>query len=294
MNPAALEADPRRCISCGYDLTGLPADAACSECGTPVAASLAGGGLRHREPEYIDRLRRGAMLAHIAILTAVAVIVLGFFAAIVVSNPGIAGGFLAGLIQLFVTFGGLAPGVIAAIGWWMLTTPDPARSRFAPANLPRQTARWTSVISLGLGAILTVLSLAMPTATHFPTATGGQMPPGRLAVFLGFALLYLCDLASWVTHWFSGVTYIKDLASWMASDAIVRQARRRIWLCPLFFLAGFIFCGIGPLVAVVLYYGLLINLRKELGVTMLAAIADRAPGPAEAGTDPAERSAEGG
>ncbi len=48
-------------MTCGYALTGLPADGSCPECGTPVARSLRGDGWEQAPAAWVARLRRGAL-----------------------------------------------------------------------------------------------------------------------------------------------------------------------------------------------------------------------------------------
>src|SRR5690606_28743607 len=50
------------CVDCGYDLRGQSPDAACPECGTPVARSQLGDALWHSSPSCLWKLRLGAML----------------------------------------------------------------------------------------------------------------------------------------------------------------------------------------------------------------------------------------
>ena len=54
------------CTRCGYDLRGLPRDALCPECGTPLVQSLYGEYLRHRPVTWLRSLLRGAALVLVA------------------------------------------------------------------------------------------------------------------------------------------------------------------------------------------------------------------------------------
>lgn len=48
------------CISCGYDLRGLPSDSQCPECAEPIANSLKPNLLRFANPERLTLIARGA------------------------------------------------------------------------------------------------------------------------------------------------------------------------------------------------------------------------------------------
>lgn len=49
MPDAAIQPDPPRCWSCGYDLTGLRVEGACPECGTSIWSSSPRAPLRPSE-----------------------------------------------------------------------------------------------------------------------------------------------------------------------------------------------------------------------------------------------------
>lgn len=65
-------AEPPRCVSCGYDLRGLPAEAACPECGTPVVETTQGTAVG--AAARVRQMRRGAGLLAVAGVLWIAVV----------------------------------------------------------------------------------------------------------------------------------------------------------------------------------------------------------------------------
>jgi MFS family permease len=110
------------CRKCGYNLRGLLPDGRCPECGTAVGRSLHGDLLRFSDPEWVQKLASGMNWI-------VASIVIGFlggvmgvvFAALFMSFIG------SRSFVVFAPLAGLVFGVFALVGYWKVTTPDPAR-----------------------------------------------------------------------------------------------------------------------------------------------------------------------
>ena len=58
--PVSALAESISCISCGYDLRGLPSDSQCPECAEPIENSLKPNLLRFADPERLTLIARGA------------------------------------------------------------------------------------------------------------------------------------------------------------------------------------------------------------------------------------------
>ena len=134
------------CGRCGYDLRGLPRDARCPECGTPLALSLYGDYIRHEPVGWIDRLVRGAGLFIAAQAGWLAVS--GYWLVlhgsydwnVMVSSP--VTGVVAPLLIMTVNL----------VGVVLLTSPDPARINLlvSPRRLWRvMTAVMTAMSLMG-------------------------------------------------------------------------------------------------------------------------------------------------
>jgi hypothetical protein len=133
--PGAVTTD-LPCRRCQYNLRGLPLDGRWPECGTPVAASTRGDLLRHADPQWLDRLRRGTAWQ----LWAVAVLIGGGIVGVLIAGAGATS--LASILISLVGNGLYVAGV------WMQTTPDPGGSGEARNGPLRRLIRVALVIGL--------------------------------------------------------------------------------------------------------------------------------------------------
>lgn len=129
------------CRKCGYNLRGLSPDGRCPECGVAVGRSLQGDYLRFAEPQWVRTLASG--MRWIVAAIAIGIIV-----------GGIAGGLTAGLglNQLWLESVQLGVSLIGFIGYWKVTTPDPAGFEDESHMTPRKMVRVTQVTGLLIGA----------------------------------------------------------------------------------------------------------------------------------------------
>src|SRR5437773_1468580 len=65
VNSAGAEPLPHEvlCVSCGYNVQGLSAAAACPECGAPISRALAGDCLAFADRGWLNRVSRGLWFA---------------------------------------------------------------------------------------------------------------------------------------------------------------------------------------------------------------------------------------
>ena len=197
-NEIALDSDGRiaqdmRCLNCGYNLRGLLPDGRCPECGIAVGRSAYGDVLRYCEPAWVESLASGAnwLLASILVGILASVAGVAFAAASGTASP-----MMIGLVWVLV----------ALIGCWKLTAPDP--SELEQNTKVRQVARWGMLASLALsllGAAGTNLGLF-----------------GEGLVVLSESII---SLAAMVVLFI----YAGRLAIRIPDEALVRQTRTVMW-----------------------------------------------------------------
>ena len=249
----ALAAD-QPCVVCGYNLRGLSTDGTCPECGSPVERSLQGNLLRFSGADYLKKLHDGVFLIQASLIVQLLVTI-----GLVVVNVGFAIRARGGAVPNVIMAGHLLSVLTALgslLGWWLLSSPDPAFTGLDDGTKARRVVRVTVAITAAANVGVAVLSVS-----HVPTTPNAVLtaPTAALTFIAGAA-----STLAWVVWFFAAMFYLRWLAPRIPSERIAARAKRLLWLAPLLYTVGTLACGIGPLVALVLYYNLLEWLRKEL------------------------------
>ena len=137
------------CRVCGYDLVGLPHDALCPECGSPIAQSIRTDALINSSPVWLSTLSRGASLVFWATFTQFALLVVGRPVLAIVFNAlstsPIPSGFIIALFNVLLS-------ILIILGLWMLTRPEHELLISTPRRLAL-AARWSMFSALGIAFI---------------------------------------------------------------------------------------------------------------------------------------------
>lgn len=268
--PPVRGATDATCTRCGYNLRGLGASGKCPECGWAIEASLRGGLLRYAGPEYLSSLALGAKIVFIlnianAVLSSV--VLFGTIAAVIAfSNAAQAtAGTPAAPVALFNLIESTATGfsvlatAVSLVGYWLLTTPDPALSQAEQPRAARRVVRAAVAAAAGIQALALVAAFLTPRL-----ATGAMAPvnPGPAFQIVSGGLGVLGTIAGAV-QFFAMMLYARWLALRVPDPDMVQRTRTYMWLLPVLLTVGTCLL-VGPIVAWILYLLLIWNLRKHI------------------------------
>jgi hypothetical protein len=199
---AAIVADDAPCRRCGYNLRGLPHTGRCPECSASIERSLRGNILDVADPAYLHRLRRGATLVEISILTFVALPLIGFTVAIFSSVLPPIGDQTAALVLGASGLLALVASVLILIGWFMLTERDPGHLGADVSDRSRLVTRIATIIC----AAAWLLVAGVMTFEAF----GSAITALPLAALVGGAMIVL--IISLCIQIVASIRYIEHLA----------------------------------------------------------------------------------
>ncbi len=220
------------CLRCGYPLRGLDESGDCPECGAAIGRSLRGNLLQFSSPSYVATLHRGVFLIVAGIAgQAILIALTSAFAASLQSNIGL-------------DSVGIALSATILVGWWMFSAPDPAFIGIEQGTTARRVVRTALVLEIAITSAL--------------VANGALTAPTTTAVSTTIVVLSVVAAVTSIVRFFAAMMYLRWMAPRIPSVEIDGRARQLMWLGPLLMTFGILLCGLGPLVAVVLYW-LLIN-----------------------------------
>jgi hypothetical protein len=242
------------CVGCGYGLLGEPVDAACPQCDAPISQTVRPGDLLLANDRFLNRLRFGLQLVLGGILGQVVVTVALVVGQVVLASPG--GVVSAPTWEAVTAVAGVIVAIIIAQGWFIVTEPD-AEGRFligakTEAAVVRR-AVFAHAVFVGttlLGQWLAVLPALVPHQQSVALVVAGAS--------LG-AFITLC------VQFFAVMAYLGHIARGTRDRALAKLVRTRTWSCPLWATVGILLFGLGPLVALVLYYNTISAVRARLG-----------------------------
>lgn len=198
-----MVADDISCRRCGYNLRSLSPAGRCPECGTAVGRSLRGDLLQFSDPQWVDKLASGMNWI-------VASIVVGFFSGLILAFVG---GILGAFGNTTVVFLGipamqLGLGAISLIGYWKVTTRDPADLDPENTVSARKIVR---VSQLTTYALAPIVHLLLPIAFW---ATQGLNLLSSLVGLVGMFAVFI---------------YARSLALRIPDEKLARHCRIVMW-----------------------------------------------------------------
>lgn len=192
-------ADDVPCRKCGYNLRGLGADGRCPECGAPVAVSLVGSLLRYSSPQWLRTLSRGAVLIICGFLVVVGT---SFFVGVARSLR-----FISAVALLRAL--GLVGHIVAFIGCWLITEPDPSGVGEDLYGTYRRLIR----VLLAVAIVDTAVTMSSPTTF---------LDSSQMLMVKSFRIV--AGLAA-VVGYFAQLQYFGKLAERIPDFSLVRRAR---------------------------------------------------------------------
>ncbi len=246
------------CVSCGYNLLGLRTHVVCPECGIPVSRSMLGDLLEFASIEYVSKLYRGAQTVVGGILLYVIVMIVSLALAVLTVSAGMSAAMMSA-IQLGTQIMALGATVAIAVGWWWLSEPNPAAIDPSSGSTSRQFVR----VAAGITVLFAVLQSAVGMVLQ--SGMNPATPGGTQVGLMGFAVLIsLAGLVVFAVSYFSQMAYLKWLAPRFPNEWVFKRAKLMLWLGPVLYVVGAFCIGLGPLVALILYYNLVTRVRADL------------------------------
>ncbi|HVP13685.1 MAG TPA: hypothetical protein VMV94_21095 [Phycisphaerae bacterium] len=151
-DPQGRLAEDVACRRCGYNLRSLSLGTRCPECGTAVGRSLQGDLLRFAEPQWVQTLGSGTSWIVISIAVGLPA---SFVARMLVGKWGFSDLWAAATYYFGVA--------TVFVGYWMLTTSDPACFADTLGLTARRLVRITQVTAVLFG-------MASPWVSRAPFA----------------------------------------------------------------------------------------------------------------------------
>lgn len=239
-----------QCVRCGYDLHGLPPSGNCPECGLSIERSLRGELLQFSDDAYRAQLLRGVTLIMTGIIVSLSLIIVALI--FMIAMPG---NVSSSAMQLT----GIISTAISITGFYFYSTADPGQIAGNKGESPRRWIRIALVVvavgTVGQFAFALIATLAPPAAPNTP-----QFGVGAGLIGLALIASILGGIAG-IVQFFAAMMYTKWLAPRIPSPKVLNRAKLLMWLGPVLYIFG---CGIGQLVALVLYYNMFSWIRKAL------------------------------
>lgn len=237
----------RFCITCGYQLSGLPLDGVCPECSTRVELSLTRLSLLTDPIEHVRTLRRGALRLMVGTLLFLGgplfLIPLGFFAA------GLGADSLDAAIFAAMQFAAASVTIWGARGYTQ-ENPDTAIAKLL--EVTRIAVLLPSMALFGFSALGMSLTLA------FAASSDGS---GGWAVLI----TYVFGVLAWLFMVPGVISYTAKLAARVPDRRLEKRAESLKVPIVILLLLGVATWGIASFLGVLLYLFVIQRMHWQLG-----------------------------
>lgn len=247
------------CRRCAYDLVGLDVGGVCPECGKPIEQSLRGDLLRDADVEYVRTLEQGVLLVLLGVYATFTSHVITWSLVVVARSTG-APAWAAPVIRTSSLLALFAAACLSVWGWWRFSEPDPGLGSGDRSQRARLLVRITALTTAAATLIGSLTRVLVGTSATIWDALMIRNPPTVVAT----GLIELVGVCAWIVLFFSGMHYVRLMAMRLPDVGLVTRAIRAMWSLPLWWTLGRILCGLGPLIAMIIYLGLLHDMRTHL------------------------------
>lgn len=257
----------RSCVKCAYNLYGLQKTGNCPECGTSVAHSLKGHLLRFASEEYLRTLATGFSFILNGILATCILVTLMIVATVIIqvmsnaTNATITIGtkvftlpsnMNSDLVESIGYLVHAALGFIVFLGYMKVTSEDPGMTGLEYPRKARTALKVAVIFQIFASTtvlLLDLISKARSLGPALETASMGVEVIGAIA---------------WVVQFFSMMHYCKWLVARIPDVALIQKIRNYSWQLPVIAILGSCLIGLGPLIALIMYWELLHKIRRHL------------------------------
>lgn len=257
----------RSCVKCAYNLLGLQQYSNCPECGTPVDKSLKGHLLRFASVEYLQTLATGFSLILNGILATCVAMGLTIISTIIISvlnatnNATITIGVMTlklpsnlntGLLESIGFLAQSLLGFIVFFGYIKVTSEDPGMTGLEYPRRTRTALKVAVIVQICATTVLLLVKLSPGTVS---------LGPG---MSIAASVITVLSAIAWVVQFFSMMNYCKWLVSRIPDVTLIQKISKYTWQLPLVAVLLSCFFGLGSLIALIMYWELLYQIRKQL------------------------------
>ena len=240
------EVEDAVCKQCSYDLSGLMETGVCPECGLEIQRSLTEDYLEFSAQSYLASLHTGVIL----ILSAIIIKLLIVLSTIALVSVAAMSQWLVVAFSI-MQIGDFLASLTLAIGWWKFSSLDPAYSGRLDGAGARKTVRIATVVT----AAIVIVVLPLELFSNFSSMS--------MTLTIITSILQWIALIAWVTGFFAAMLYLRWLSPRFPNWKAYKRAKMMMWLGPILFTVGWLCIGLGPLIAIVLYWNMLNWVRHD-------------------------------